>query len=94
MDEGIVLVPCIKVSILTRPEERVLLHRDNRAAVAVFVSILTRPEERVLPRGRARTLNATSGFQSSPALKSGCYALQVSALQVPAGVESFNPHPP
>ncbi len=64
------------VSILTRPEERVLLCKRSEVLYCFAVSILTRPEERVL-RATQRNSQRVSKreFQSSPALKSGCYAV-------------------
>ncbi len=60
------------VSILTRPEERVLLTASTLPPTVSKVSILTRPEERVLRPYDCMLLDIIM-FQSSPALKSGCY---------------------
>ncbi len=52
------------------------------------VSILTRPEERVLPVLR-HEYRLSQKFQSSPALKSGCYAThQATSVSLPTLFQS------
>ena len=77
------------VSILTRPEGRVLPHLVPDPGNARRVSILTRLEGRVL-------LMIMSGwpqlcrFQSSPDPKAGCYPPHARGL---LHINCFNPHP-
>ena len=84
---------CALVSILTRPEDRVLRQHPSHWSPSqpFYVSILTRPVDRVLPfsypRGR---ILAVLWFQSSPGPKTGCYHVAVSELMTACG---FNPHP-
>jgi len=63
------------VSILTRPEGRVLPVLAALRANHFLVSILTRPEGRVL-QGRSREEQEIILFQSSPDPKAGCYHLR------------------
>jgi len=61
------------VSILTRPEGRALqAHKAFNQWERFFVSILTRPEGRVLQL-RVHSKTDAILFQSSPALRGGCY---------------------
>ena len=63
------------VSILTRPEGRVLRGTLSNAVMALdrIVSILTRPEGRVLRVPATRHGFCIEAFQSSPAPKGECY---------------------
>ena len=69
------LIAAAAVSILTRPEGRVLLLYSARDGQSARVSILTRPEGRVLPAGNSAATAAPAWFQSSPGPKAGCYAV-------------------
>ncbi len=60
------------VSILTRPESRMLRFDVIHASPPCQVSILTRPESRMLQR-EGVTFFGGSKFQSSPGPKAGCY---------------------
>ena len=63
----------VLISILTRPEGRVLHWAGWLRCFLFQISILTRPEGRVLPE--APLLMAfNTAFQSSPAPKDGCYS--------------------
>ena len=78
------------VSILTRPEGRVLPGVRGQRPAGSAVSILTRPEGRVLPAGRGWLGGKWMPFQSSPGPKAGCYAGTASEIPPLLG---FNPHP-
>ncbi len=61
------------VSILTRPESRMLRRRGAQYRQnPTEVSILTRPESRMLPEEDRRQVEDIL-FQSSPGPKAGCY---------------------
>ena len=62
------------VSILTRPEGRVLLPLLLGVSHPFLVSILTRPEGRVLHTNLTLHVHRLL-FQSSPDPKAGCYQL-------------------
>ena len=59
-----------KVSIRTRPEERVIRSVRWRNNILIKVSIRTRPEERVIHAGYKIAVY-DGEFQSAPAPKSG-----------------------
>ncbi len=80
-----------QVSILTRPEGRVLRRGRGPARLAEHVSILTRPEGRVLRSTPHRCWAHSSRFQSSPGPKAECYRLF--CMRWGGGVAGFNPHP-
>ena len=63
---------CHPVSILTRPESRVLMGDRPQPPDFTDVSILTRPESRVLP-SKSCPLVRWMPFQSSPGPKAGCF---------------------
>ncbi len=77
------------VSILTRPEGRVLPQPHQQHQRLDRVSILTRPEGRVLQQG-PRLSVLEQMFQSSPGPKAECYR---SSAGRSARRSSFNPHP-
>ena len=77
------------VSILTRPEGRVLPDCGPGAHPVTKVSILTRPEGRVL-RSSEKGCCPECSFQSSPDPKAGCYNHDTKPT---AEHTCFNPHP-
>ncbi len=62
-----------QVSILTRPEGRVLQPPGEVIRPEAAVSILTRPEGRVLREMSCVRSRLPRAFQSSPGPKAGCY---------------------
>ena len=80
---GIVVAAVEGVSILTRPEGRVLLHRRPSDSHLLRVSILTRPEGRVLRLRVELFQRVFYTFQSSPGPKAGCSAAMLNACRSP-----------
>ncbi len=78
------------VSILTRPEGRMLWEEFIYVFQVESVSILTRPEGRMLS-GCDREIGAIAPFQSSPGPKAGCYV--DATLERPDLVEAFQSSP-
>ncbi len=68
------------VSILTRPESRMLQSWKAVLLAPGKVSILTRPESRMLPFSHLARWDSTVLFQSSPGPKAGCYVEHLKAL--------------
>ncbi len=85
------LLDSIKVSILTRPEDRVQPENQSAMLAQLRVSILTRPEDRVQLVEHGLLSEKRERFQSSPGPKTGCNALSVVAATRPGAC--FNPHP-
>ena len=83
------------VSILTRPEDRVLRQAVQSPGGSEGVSILTRPEDRVLPAAPSRSMEAPPdpSFQSSPGPKTGCYPALAGGSQRPAQRVESSPGP-
>ena len=85
-----VFATLLRVSILTRSEDRVQWFRPVFLRDYFLVSILTRSEDRVQSASPA-TANVASPFQSSPDPKTGCNAM-LSRI-TPVIIAGFNPHP-
>ncbi len=78
-----------RVSILTRPESRMLHVSTENNSNDSKVSILTRPESRML-RLLVSFFTLVLKFQSSPGPKAGCYPPETARN---VEFQGFNPHP-